>query len=237
MMNERDALMQAILERPDEDGPYLVFADWLEEHGDAELARYVRLACEVEHLKKEDPRFAAAYDEFYALQDVGDRWADEWREGLPEEALAGLKIVEYSPRRGLYREAVINAAGVERIGPFRAAWERLLTHTPIRHIVIGPVSSAVVRFLATTPTLLRLRELEVEGDDQNGGYCTVRSVVQLARSPYLANLRRLRLYALLPWRRRSGDLSVDAIPAALAESPYLGNLESLSRFQWRRSLR
>ena len=33
-MNEREALLRAICEHPDEDTPRLVFADWLQENGD-----------------------------------------------------------------------------------------------------------------------------------------------------------------------------------------------------------
>src|SRR5688500_12445620 len=34
-MSEQQALFQAVLAEPEEDAPRLVFADWLEEHGDA----------------------------------------------------------------------------------------------------------------------------------------------------------------------------------------------------------
>jgi uncharacterized protein (TIGR02996 family) len=227
-MKERDLLMQAILDHPDEDAPRLVFADWLEEHGESELGRYVRLRCEFGDENREDPRFAAVQDEFYRLDyTVGAEWADEWKHNLPPEAASALRIVEAGRRRGLYRYAVIVPSAVPPIGPFRIAWERLLTRTPIRQINVGFVSSALIRFLASTPTLLRLQNLELYGDDQNGGFATVNSVVQLAQSPYLANLRRLKLYALLPRRRRPRDGDPNAIAAALADSPSLTNIEQL----------
>jgi uncharacterized protein (TIGR02996 family) len=225
-MSQRDSLLRAIVDSPDEDTPRLVFADWLEERGETELARYIRLSCEVEGLPATDPRFAAVKDELDALEEVGYAWADEWRQGLAEEDEKSLGIVELILDRGLYAEARMAAPYRQKVGPFRRAWEHLLTHAPIRRVSVQGVDSRIARFLATTPTLLRLNELEVIGDDQTGGINTVSSVVQLARSPYLANLRLLRLYALLP-RGRRPDASNDPIAYALTESPHLATLQKL----------
>jgi uncharacterized protein (TIGR02996 family) len=41
-LSDRDALYRAILERPADDAPRLVYADWLEEHGDLERAELIR---------------------------------------------------------------------------------------------------------------------------------------------------------------------------------------------------
>jgi uncharacterized protein (TIGR02996 family) len=45
MGTEEGALLQAVAENPDDDAVRLIYADWLEEHGDLERAEYVRLAC------------------------------------------------------------------------------------------------------------------------------------------------------------------------------------------------
>ena len=42
-MNERDALLRAVCENPDDDTPRLVFADWLQEHGEGDRAEFIRL--------------------------------------------------------------------------------------------------------------------------------------------------------------------------------------------------
>lgn len=46
MNTERQAFIRAIFDEPDEDGPRLVFADWLDEHGDAARAEFIRVQCE-----------------------------------------------------------------------------------------------------------------------------------------------------------------------------------------------
>ena len=54
-MPERDALLRTIRERPDDDGPRLVYADWLEEHGDPR-GEFIRIQCQLAKLPPWDPR-------------------------------------------------------------------------------------------------------------------------------------------------------------------------------------
>ena len=44
-MTDGEALFQAILDDPEDTGLRLVYADWLEEHGDADRAEVIALAC------------------------------------------------------------------------------------------------------------------------------------------------------------------------------------------------
>jgi uncharacterized protein (TIGR02996 family) len=46
-MNEREAFLLAICENPDDDTPRLVFADWLQEHGDEARAEFIRVQIEL----------------------------------------------------------------------------------------------------------------------------------------------------------------------------------------------
>jgi uncharacterized protein (TIGR02996 family) len=39
--------LRAIIDRPDDDLPRLVYADWLDEHGEPERAEYIRVQCEL----------------------------------------------------------------------------------------------------------------------------------------------------------------------------------------------
>lgn len=51
-MTDRDALLAAITANPDEDTPRLIYADWLEEHDEAERAEFIRLQCQLQHLSR-----------------------------------------------------------------------------------------------------------------------------------------------------------------------------------------
>jgi uncharacterized protein (TIGR02996 family) len=46
-MSDEPALLAAILDRPDEDTPRLVYADWLEDHGEPERAAFIREQIEI----------------------------------------------------------------------------------------------------------------------------------------------------------------------------------------------
>jgi uncharacterized protein (TIGR02996 family) len=46
-MSEREAFLQAILDAPADDAPRLIYADWLEDHGEAAHAELIRVQCEL----------------------------------------------------------------------------------------------------------------------------------------------------------------------------------------------
>ena len=48
---DRDSLLRAILANPADDMSRLVFADWLEEHGESERAEFIRIQCELATIK------------------------------------------------------------------------------------------------------------------------------------------------------------------------------------------
>ena len=55
-MTHAEAFLQAILEDPADDAPRLIYADWLEENGDAGRADFIRIQCELARLPEGDPR-------------------------------------------------------------------------------------------------------------------------------------------------------------------------------------
>jgi uncharacterized protein (TIGR02996 family) len=59
-MNDRDALLAAILAEPDEDTPRLVYADWLDENGQGDRAAFVRAQVEAARVEPFGPQARAA---------------------------------------------------------------------------------------------------------------------------------------------------------------------------------
>jgi uncharacterized protein (TIGR02996 family) len=51
-MGDEEAFLRAIRDNPGDDGPKLVYADWLEERGDAMHAELIRLTCELNHIRR-----------------------------------------------------------------------------------------------------------------------------------------------------------------------------------------
>src|SRR5207249_899359 len=54
-VNDHDALLRAICEHPDDDTPRLIFADFLEENGEADRAAFVRAQVEAARLPDWEP--------------------------------------------------------------------------------------------------------------------------------------------------------------------------------------
>lgn len=53
MIDPREPFLAAICATPEDDGPRLIYSDWLEERGDAERAEFIRVQCKLARL---DPR-------------------------------------------------------------------------------------------------------------------------------------------------------------------------------------
>jgi uncharacterized protein (TIGR02996 family) len=51
-MSDRDALLAAIQAAPDDDAPRLIYADWLEEHGDPDRAEFIRVQIELDPFER-----------------------------------------------------------------------------------------------------------------------------------------------------------------------------------------
>src|SRR4051794_13893528 len=46
LLSQHESFLRAIYDAPDDDTPRLVYADFLEEHGDPDKAAYIRMECE-----------------------------------------------------------------------------------------------------------------------------------------------------------------------------------------------
>src|SRR5262249_28446774 len=80
-MPDEAQFLQAILEDPDSDAPRLVFADWLEEHGNELRASFIRAQIELSHIPLKAPGWQEAFDRQHALH---LKYAPIWGKQLPE---------------------------------------------------------------------------------------------------------------------------------------------------------
>jgi len=84
-MSDRQALLLAIRAAPEDDLPRLAYADWLEEHGDAARAQFIRLQCRLARLEPDDAEVGPLSAELR-----GRTWPEHvWRKDLPQ--LSGIK--------------------------------------------------------------------------------------------------------------------------------------------------
>jgi uncharacterized protein (TIGR02996 family) len=54
--DESRAFLEAMCEAPEDDTPRLIYADWLDDHGDSARAEFVRVQCELAKLSPRDER-------------------------------------------------------------------------------------------------------------------------------------------------------------------------------------
>ncbi len=104
-MSDADALLNAIAAHPDEDTPRLMYADWLDEHGQPDRAEFIRVQIEIarkEHL----PR--AELNRYVPLYERNQELIDNHRAELlgPLAALPTDARIEY--RRGFVAEVTMS---------------------------------------------------------------------------------------------------------------------------------
>jgi uncharacterized protein (TIGR02996 family) len=237
-MTEKDAFLADILEHPDDDAPRLVYADWLDDHGEPDRAAFIRAQCAGD---AEAARPFAARLRPWAgpLAELCERWefhrgfvevvhahADTFLARAPEFfRLAPVRLLRLlyldSDRMAalaqspwLSRLAVLEAKGNYRHAGFRAlcASPHLdrLAGLDVTGTTIGRDGLAA---LLESPSLSRLTHLHLGGTGIGSD-----GVQQLARSAKCRHLVALDL--------RVNDLGPRAV-RALGRSPHLGALRRL----------
>jgi uncharacterized protein (TIGR02996 family) len=197
-MRDDEAFLRAVIDNPDDDLPRLVYADYLDEHGDPERAELIRIQCELARVPPEDQRRRKRlWDREWELLGA---YREQWAGPLAEFA------DPYGYRRGFVESITLSAAA------FLHHADTIWRLAPVRNVTLDDAWEEMDR-LAASPHLARLRTLTLDENSLSDG-----DVHRLADSPHLANLTRLDL--------RSNRFRVAAVEA-LAASPHLARLSSL----------
>ena len=195
------ALLAEVKDRPDDDAPRLLLADWLEKHDDPR-GEFVRLQVTRARLSPRDPRRAVLEQR---EQELLGRFRDIWL-GPLRTLLVPCKFERGLVHIAVHAAGLLAARGAEA-GPSEAfAWIDGLT-------CIAALSAASVETLAASSSLLQLNELHL-----NAARLGPRGAARLAGLPTLA-----RLTALYLWWGEIGPAGA----TALAASPHLSNLRTL----------
>jgi uncharacterized protein (TIGR02996 family) len=189
-MTHDEAFLQAIIENPDDDTPRLVYADWLDEHGDADRAEFIRVQClqaslpwdddrQSELLAREAQLLARHYEDWTAV--CGD-WPGQENKGSVSR----------------FRRGFIESVWNTELSHFLEAAPALFTACPIRQLQMSLPPGKGLE-LAGCPYLGRLRLLRLFGRPADA--------LQVCRSPHLGQLETLDLFGL-----ESLDENDDGIP-------------------------
>src|SRR5262245_28716208 len=146
-MREREALVAAVCETPDDDAPRLVFADWCEEHGEPERAEFIRLQLRLAEFDEDDP----------ARQPLAGRAGELWEE---HHETWQAEIPGWS---GIGAEARFIRGFAESITATAPAFIKyaaaIVRHMPLREVRFKKLTSAQCAKVAAVPALAQVREL------------------------------------------------------------------------------
>ncbi|HEY1190358.1 MAG TPA: TIGR02996 domain-containing protein [Gemmata sp.] len=200
-MNDRDSLLAAIFEHPDEDTPRLMFADWLQENGAPDRGQFVRLQVEGAHAEPLSPK-ARKYEG--AAQKLLDRHAGAWTEHLADRAI-GWRFA-----RGFIEHVGVNAATFARDAAALFAAE------PVRSLLIERFASTTAPVpldgVFSAPQMARVQRLDFSKLRNSADYFE-----PLSSCPRLGALAELNLRdspVPVPWLRAL--LTGTALPALAA---------------------
>jgi uncharacterized protein (TIGR02996 family) len=206
-MPDADAFLRAIVANPDDDAPRLIYADWLDERGDAERAEFIRLQCSLAtEQTKHSPVLLALESR---AEDLRARHESEWTPSVA--SLSRSLRVHF--RRGFVETVTLEARA------FVAGADELFRLAPVQNLQIvwgADPPHERARFMQTVagiPHLARLRSL-----DLTDGYIGSDGVRALAVSEYLAGLESMHL--------GGGHIGERGI-RALVEAPWFANLTFL----------
>ena len=228
-MSTADALLRAVIDRPDDDLPRLAYADFLEEAGDAARAEFVRVQVELARLPDHDHARPALEDrehDLLAAHEAG--WLGEaasavewhWHRGFVEEVASsprwmldtgdGLSAAHPCRRWRVLSDGPEDWAALDKLE--QARWTTRLEAVDLS--AGGPVDVPAGQFL-TLANLERLRELDlVHWPNVFGGLPGL-----LRAIPPADHLAVLRLHG-------TGDAGLD--PTALADALGRARLTELS---------
>jgi uncharacterized protein (TIGR02996 family) len=212
-MTHADAFLQDILAHPDDDAPRLIFADWLEEQGDAASvarAEFIRVQCALTRgelpLQK---RAELDRRQQQLLEQYGNQWArpiHRW-------------VRTWEFHRGFIDTVAMSADS------FFAEANRLFGRAPIRSLTLRPLTYPslhpdvrppliLIAVLADNKHLRRLRSLSLSDNQMESQHLRA-----LVVSKHLTSLTKLDLS-----NNRIGDGGIGALSGA----PLLGRLEHLN---------
>lgn len=242
-MTDDPTFLQAIIDNPDEDGPRLSYADWLDNHGQTERAEFIRVQCEVAKPGTDRERRKQLFARSKALLEThGDEWLGRLREYASRETY----LLELYFRRGFVENISISAQALLKHA------DAIFQAAPLNEVQITPTNAHkpwfqappdYLRQLAMCPYLSRLSALSLDLPPMD------RWLRKLLDSPHLSKLEKLTLsgkemglasaLALEPSRllARLNDLTLhtgldDAALAILLSSPSLRSLTALSLGNW-----
>jgi uncharacterized protein (TIGR02996 family) len=180
-MNTGDALLQAILDEPDDNNLRLIYADWLQDHGEPDRAEFIRLdvALYARHPAGEGQTPLLGHDpEGHRIGTLRNELLDRHRKAW-FGAIARLAD-HYHIERGFV--VYFDTTALK----FARQADRLFAAAPVADRVWLERVGSNIPAVAARPELARVRELGFSMTTLDSA-----GIRHLCQSPHLGNLRRL----------------------------------------------
>ena len=220
-MPEHHAFLNAILERPDDDLPRLVYADYLEEHDERDRAEFIRVQIELASHDEDDPRRG---------------WLDRRQQELQQD-----RVEWRLPIRGIQRFHRGFVESMATTAEWLIAADRPVLHlAPVRELRVINADNSIPDF-AKVPGLDHIETLDL----RNNSFGTRDRLARFLDLAPLDKLTRLLLLnnqlwsddveklvaspraSQLQWLDLSGNALGDAGAAVLARAESLRQLQTL----------
>lgn len=167
-------LLQTIIQDPDDDTPRLIYADWLEEHGNQARAEFIRAQCESARLFRSGTNLERAFALRAQYTELLRRHEKEWVGEFPNKATS------WTFERGFIEYVAVDAAN------FLKHAESMFANTPLRRLYLSNVGDNLLQIVAC-PYLAQLSHLYLSRLGQA-------DVTPLVRCPYLKDIAYLELW-------------------------------------------
>jgi uncharacterized protein (TIGR02996 family) len=201
-MTPDDAFLADIVANPDDDAPRLVYADWLDDHGQPDRAAFVRVQIELARLRPDTRREDLEARERELLERHEGEWVGrirDWvagwsfRRGMLSIKIKALPLLAISAKAGeddWFRRGMVLAMHVLDAAPHidRLAQSPHLARLSSLSLAGNGIGDVHVKALAASPHLARLTALDLSHNFIGGG-----GVLALSTSSQLADLTTLDL--------------------------------------------
>ncbi len=222
-MSTEAALLAAIVADPDDDTARLVYADFLQEHGDeSQVARAQFIRAQVELARPaqtgEGTRRRGLLSTAKRLhKQHGTAWAAPVFDALGTENDKYAREIEYDDWDRGFRDWVV----FDNLAAFRERAPAVLALTPITGMSLRKFNNADVRKLVAEPALRTVKRLGFSGSSTPNRNIGDDTATVLAASPHLERLEELNLI--------QNRITTEGI-RALANAPGLSRLKALGLY-------
>jgi uncharacterized protein (TIGR02996 family) len=196
------AFLRTILADPDDDAPRLIYADWIDEQGDADRAEFIRLQIRLARMSYSDPEASGVH---MRAEELRHAHHVEWMEQLPQ-----FEHVQWQ----VFHRGFISAVRFDHPDEYQAHAREIFSAAPVRELRLHQFYPKEAMMLATSGYLRRVRVLDMSDGNSIGNT----GVEALMDSPHLRDLAVLKLA-----RNSFGSAGVRAI----AQSSHVRKLREL----------